>query len=1421
VSLAYIPIQRTFSELPKTEENQSTEDFSHFLNRNKTKWDDLLNLYRVVILAEAGAGKTEEMKQTAIKLHSEGKASFFIRIENIDSDFAESFEGAGSEEEFDEWLESENEAWFFLDSVDEAKLESHKAFKKALKKFSKGIRTALSRSHIYISSRPYAWLPKTDTESVDSVLPLNQFNSDADKNEPVPTQLYILNPLHHEDIQTFAHEREVENIDEFMAEIALLNIQSLASRPFDLELAIQKFKKDGKLGNRIEMIEHNINQMLNESHNPNRSLETLDIHKAHDGAKVLAAAVTLVNESGINIPDSITENKGFASEEVLTGWKSSEIKVLVNTGLFNDILYGSVRFRHKEIRDYLSAEWFYSLLKQDGNLRAIEDLFIANMYGEEVIRPRLRPILPWLILFDEPLRKRVLSIAPEIVVEGGDISSLALSERKEILSQIVYRISLEEDNHRSARDNTAIARIAQIDLQDCVLELVQQYKNSDDAIFYLGRLAWLMRTDCCNDELAKIAVDTTKGIYARSASIRAIMTSGTDDQKYLLWEQINALDEALPRTLLVEIIADAPVTEQSVELLLISLRILEPYKRFQHTGLSSALSEFINRLKTDENLLLKLVSGLYALVSSGPYIEKRDCKVSKEFYWLIPLSLEIIEHFVTTHSKHCFTQEVISTLLLTPRLKYWAGGEIGLREYKGELHTLIPQWDELNDYLFWETVESERKLITPKGKTLNEYRQVQFINRELFNYSDDDFTRVLDFLEQKVDLDDQMVALTLAFELYDRANRPEDWFTQLEESVQHKDISLSQKLEELKRCEPICEFWAKHEKERLESQLKSEKEELEEKEHLKERIQEIKDNPSVILNKADTYPEGITYAQYWMLESIQEECNGSLVLSAKNYQYLVNIYGQTAADNFIQLAKEHWKVYQPNPRRNSDSYEKLGALGLEFDFQENPDIFATMSEEDVSKALPYIASGLNELSSWLKPLFLAHTQSTLDFIFNEVKWELESTSEHQTKYYILSTLSNHGEWLHQSLAPLILNWLYQNEPKNYDNFKECLNILFSGIESQEKIANLAIRKISNPKIKFNSFWYVILLCTNNNIGFHKLKTKLESFNHFDDAKAFSEDFVVKLVVENSSGGYQKFYSSHNPKLLADLYLLMNQYIKVVDDERHTSGEIYTPSRRDDAQDSRSRLFSLLTDIPGKETYFEIHNLVDKLPVKNSKSWLISSATFRAEKDSELKQWTTKQVVEFSFNALKTPTTHRELFQLGLRHLLELKDWLEKGNDSLADTYKKAKDETEVRKIIAFHLRQKAFSKYTCNEEQPLANEQRPDIWLERPDIVSPVPIEIKQLDKNWSGNKLCERLRNQLVGDYLREVTSGCGVFLLVWNGQTNRKGWEINGQNVKLAGLQKALQDYWQSISSEYPTVESIEVIVIDLTKRKHVSED
>ena len=121
----HIPLDRRFRDLTKEEEAEPSllSHISGWEHAEGSSWQELLKSERLVILAEAGSGKTKEMLFQVENLLRQGHIAFFIPIEELDKQGVREYltSEPGHAERFDNWLENsaDQPAWFFLDSVDE------------------------------------------------------------------------------------------------------------------------------------------------------------------------------------------------------------------------------------------------------------------------------------------------------------------------------------------------------------------------------------------------------------------------------------------------------------------------------------------------------------------------------------------------------------------------------------------------------------------------------------------------------------------------------------------------------------------------------------------------------------------------------------------------------------------------------------------------------------------------------------------------------------------------------------------------------------------------------------------------------------------------------------------------------------------------------------------------------------------------------------------------------------------------------------------------------------------------------------------------------------------------------------------------------------------------------------------------------
>lgn len=1429
-----VPLLRRFCPVLPANDDSDERDIRALAGYSNFKtWQEIDVGYRAVILAEAGAGKTFEMLARARYVEQQGRPSFFIRIENIDRKFEDAFE-VGSPETFAHWLDSRDEAWFYLDSVDEARLGNPTMFEKAIRQFSARIRHAQLRAHVCISSRPYAWRAKSDRDLVLQYLPFKKplterRGEDAERIEGAEhsedaLDILVLQPLEEGDIRTFGAHRSAKDIDRLIHELERADLMALAGRPFDLDEILDKWKAHCALGGRRELLRHSVKRRLSEA-NPDRSeRQPLNPVKARSGARALAAAVVLTGKAGIRVPDGERAETGIDPEAILADWQPGEVRNLLARAVFDDVTYGAVRFRHRDVRELLAAEWFGELLNRGHSRHAVETLFFRKQYGEEFISPRLKVVLPWLILDDLEIRNRILATHPEIAVEGGDPALLPLPVRKRILSDIVNRIARGDDDG-TARDNHAIARIAQSDLAAETSALIDRHAENDDAIFFLGRLVWQGAMSECVPPMLNLAVDPARGVYARIASARAVMTCGSNTHKLALWDRVRAA-QGLPRRLLAELVQDAVADATTVPPLLESITRLAPYERYEVTGLTQAMHGFIDRLPlpsdaSAEKPLAMLVAGLSAILRRPPFMEESEGDISAEFSWLLGSAIHAVERLVSSRAEAAMHEPALEILLNAPEARRWH--DHGIDDYKDKLEHLVPAWPELNDRLFWKNVDAARSRQEDKGKRLDDDWPVQ-LRTHYWYFGPHSFDRIIEWPNARQLEDDRLVALSLAFRVYREVDGPAEWLERLR-ALARNDSVLAMRLANL-LDPPVSEEDCERRRQHVEWQRKVERRNREEQQRKSDWIGRLKANPDLVRNPPGVPPGDVSWDQIWLLRHVEGDGFGTDRAQGANWRLLIEEYGEDVAVAYRDAAMRRWRRCEPGLRSegahtNSIPWSVVFAMaGLEIEAMEVEGFPDHLCVSEVRQALRYIVWELNGFPSWLESMHRAHPEPTMEAIETELFWELAHTEPGQSMHYILHDLAVYSPWLHGSLVGPLLNWLRKSDPPSDDALVHILRILKGGCSDPAVLAALAEAKAKHGRMgEHRAYWYAIWVDAHPGTGVEAVTNYLAALER-EVGSRVAQIFVTALIgTGHGMSGGPRFDYFLTPRHLKRLYVLMHEHVRASEDIDRIGKGAYSPELRDHAQEARNRLFQLLSEIPGKETYVALTELIEDHPDPNRRPWMAKRAYDRARTDGDVEFWTEEQVHDFSSSLTVTPATQRQLFDLMVARVTDLKHWLERGDDSPYVTWQRAENENEIRNLVTGWLNRSWGNSFTVAQEPEIANSQRMDIWLQNPCVLYPIPIELKLLDKSWSGPQLCERLVNQLVGDYLREGAERCGLMLLVWKGTKPGRRWKFDGSLIGVSGLRDALRRHWDSISNAFPRIAAVEVILIDLTTRAQKS--
>nr|WP_225777697.1 hypothetical protein [Pseudomonas sp. Marseille-Q3773] len=1267
-----VPITRHFRLIPDAYQKDDQPLGELWLGASRSEnqtWEKLFTEYRVVILAEAGAGKTHELKWAAHHLRNQGKAAFFIRIEDLSDNFETAFE-IGTAKEFSTWLSGTEEAWFFLDAMDELQLTEARGFEQAMHHFARQVWPASQRAHVYISSRPYAWRPQRDRALLEQLLPFSsQTTSLATSGDEDPAEdtdvavdhytpqsadaalpalrLYQLTPLSDADVQLFAHHSGVPDAALFVAELERVNLTVLARLPFDLRDLIGSWNDVFELANRLTILQQSISRQLEDTIG---KLPTLTQTRLVEGVELLAIGVALTGRSSLQLQESASD-AAIKPSTLLPDWSCAELEALLTCGVFGAPVYGEVRFRHREIRELLAARWISKRLGHEANRSEIESWIFRRQYEQTVLSVRLRPLLPWLVLLDERIRNRVTRDYPDVVLEGGDAAVLPLAARTKTLKRVIEQITDENSMFRGL-DNDAIVRIAGPDLEALTLQLIEQHANHDAAIFILGRLAWQGKMYRCVEPLARIAVESGRGLYARIVSVRAVAALSNAQYFLQLWKNILVGEGSVPRGVVSELIAYAPSQRESVDLILQTLVRCGKQDRYNSSGLTSSLSDFVKKLALGAeanalDLQHGFAEGLLGLLNKKPHIEGGVCAVSKEYQWLMPVALLCVENLIKARDLAALSSTSLTLLSTVPALLMWHDADI--LEARKTFGLLVPQWTELNDALFWWTVAESRKQSGKAGQSLRDDWPVTWPGH-FWSFDEASFSRTLGWISQRPLEDDQYLALARTYRTYKEYGQPQPWLDQLLNATRdHAGLQASLHAWLNPKPDPTTLHYQAEERKHKHRYAQQQKQQRKDWDAF---VSHVRLNPGIVRQPPGLKPTEFSQIQFHLMEHIREGKGLHKRSEGGNWSALIPEFGAEVAEAYRDAATAFWRAYHPRTRSEGASPNSIpvavifGLAGLDIELESESTI-TRLTDDEAQAALRYALWEINGFPHWFEALCRLHPLAVGNVLQPEIQWELLNTAPEQNAYYVLHDLVYHAPGLHRTIARALYDWLSEHQVVNHDCLNYCRVIMAAGGLPAAEIAQLAANKISAPSTpsQLLPVWHAVRVHADPYMALQPLKQAFRSQSTLK-AGQFGEIFSVALLggrreIVQSSGSF------HTPSLLKELYVLVHRGVRASDDLNRANTGVYSPTLRDDAQDARERLFGLLSELPKEATYRTILELSEKHPEPRFRAYMRSAALQRATVDGELAQWSDDDVVDVArrlslaggFDASSSETFH--------------------------------------------------------------------------------------------------------------------------------------------------------------------------------------
>jgi hypothetical protein len=561
----YVEIKRSFS--PFSGKGDGDEDFEYWARlatsrRDRRDWKGLLEKRLVVVLGEARSGKTEEFRQQARRLQDEDKSAFFIRLDELaQGDFGSCLDL--NLEALQRWLAGSETGYFFLDSVDEARLLSSAALRVSLGKVCYLLAPAAARSHVVISSRISDWMSQsvrqvlarfntamedavkaTEARAVDNLnervlegrtigeaIAIQRPAHASATTAQVDPPAYQIDALEPQDAMAIARGNAVSDPEALWAAIETGGYEDYAKRPGDLEWLVRRWKERANLGDLSELIQDAIADRLQEKNEA--YIEhgvVLAPERLRVATRALAAASVLTGRPQLGVGSEAENPAVIRATDVLGNMPPHEIQRVLSSAVFDSPSLGRVRFHTRTIREYLAAEWVNS--EMDRGLpdeRAI-DLFIAMPFGQRVLVRSRRGTLCWLATRNTRIREYVIRYFPEMVMFEGDVAQWAQVEVVEAFQSYLQMIDrgFWPDWRNDDAEYTRVARALPASVLN---EAVRRYCASPAVLAKLAAVITHGALRDCAAQVFSVYRDQTMPRRSRNLALSTLVKIATPEHR--------------------------------------------------------------------------------------------------------------------------------------------------------------------------------------------------------------------------------------------------------------------------------------------------------------------------------------------------------------------------------------------------------------------------------------------------------------------------------------------------------------------------------------------------------------------------------------------------------------------------------------------------------------------------------------------------------------------------------------------------------------------------------------------------------------------------------------------------------------------------------------------------------------------------
>lgn len=1402
-------------------------------------WPELLAKRRVVILAEAGSGKTEELTEQARLQTSAGKFAFYATVQDVGRDGLENALRPADRERLNAWRSGDEPGWFFIDSIDEAKLDNIR-LERALRQIANGIAGREGRAHIVLSGRYTDWEFARDARRLNEELPLPRENlaepvpslemlirgvlRHEKRPEPTPAEtplIVVMAPLDVDKVRAYAAAKNAPELDGLIAAIQTANLWEFARRPLDLDWIVRYWRSHGCLGSLTAMIEASLRERVQETDPDRARRDRLDAERAQRGLERIGAALVFGRQTTIAIPDKdapIEDARAAVKiDDVLSDWSNEDRLRLLSRPAFDPATFGRARLHNDNegvVRAYLTARWLQRLRQANLPQRRLHDLLFSRTYEIELVKPSMLETAAWLSLWDESVAAEVIRRAPFLLFTAGDPASLTAATRQAVLTALIERMRREEETPQL--DLSSLARFAQPDIAPALCDIWETDQANADIRRFVLRLIWLGKLRECADLAEAASFGRYRDFYTAITAGRALLAAGDDRQQRAYANYIKQNCASISTTVVWEAVEDLFPRLIGIDDL---LAILATIRLGDDEGGGFNLdwngADLAAKLTSAADLI-RLIEGLLSQLEPEPHDPDADDSSSRDAQYATTLGAAA-EQLLNLSPPNVAPEAAIDAVLRIGDRRF----DRTKRRLKkgGDAIEQLHRTPERRRAAFWRAADRLGNHRTLTGRPLLHMFQMKFLGWPP-GLVLDDIDWLLADAPGRERASERQLAINAALSLWCTEGEQNEALKARIAAVAAADSEMQAAYSEWMMPQVKSAEEIKIEEELAESKRAGESKRSEQERSWIDFVAAMRADPTQLRKLTLTTSETVDGRIYDLWQLLRQATRGNSHYAIDSVAPIAEIAGDEVAAAFADGLGEIWRARQPtlrsarlpNERNQISTIDCMCIAGVSIEAASRPNWASLLTEEQAVRAAEYATLEINGFPDWIGALAAAWPAAVEQVLAKEAASDLDTPTP-GVHYQTLEDIYRGPARLAALMSPALWRELQTRPGLNQLALRPLLPILVRGMAEGVKgdFYTLVVDRFQDIDDPLISAQYLGAAYAINAQGAtDALVVKLDRLGEAE--KTALVERVLPQIFGSRWSRSEPSAMSLDMATLERLVVLAYRIVRIEEDRDRANKGVYSPDERDEAQEARSAAFRALVSMPGATTFEAIMRLIGTPYFPIPASRLRALAYERASEDAEQTPWTAGEAVLVEQQFERPPVTGRELQLVALQRLEDMQHDLIHGDFQQGSTLSALPDEPAVQNWIADRLRHVQGNAYSIEREPHVAEEKEPDLRFRGKASDANVAIEIK-VAESWTLPQLEKALVNQLCNQYLRSQNGREGILLLVHQAP-RPKGWELpDGTYLTFEAVVQHLRALAASIRNASSSSPQPEIAVLDVS--------